>query len=80
MRLWMASGMAACAVYKAMAIGKMRGRKYVSEEQVRQAQADIIDRLAESEVRVKHQARDLDREQLQNFPTHCIQGLFRPKD
>lgn len=50
MRLWMASGMAACAVYKAMTIGKMRGKKYVSDAQIRQAQTDIIDRLAESEV------------------------------
>jgi hypothetical protein len=49
MRLWRASGVAACAVYKAMILGRKLGKQYVGAEQVQQAQGDIAARLRESD-------------------------------
>ena len=64
LRLWRASGMAACAVYKAMILGRQRGKSYVEDAQFRQAHEDIADRLRESEVvKEKLQARLLQLEQ-----------------
>jgi hypothetical protein len=50
MRLWRASGLAACAVYKAMILGRKLGKQYVDAAQVQQAQGDIVARLRESDV------------------------------
>lgn len=50
MRLWRASGLAACAVYKAMILGRKLGKQYVDAAQVQQAQGDIAARLRESNV------------------------------
>ena len=50
MRLWRASGLAACAVYKAMILGRKLGKQYVNAAQVQQAQGDIVARLRESDV------------------------------
>ncbi len=50
MRLWLASGLAACAVYKAMILGRKLGKQYVDAAQVKQAQGDIVSRLRESDV------------------------------
>jgi hypothetical protein len=58
LRLWRASGMAACAVYKAMILGRHRGKAYVGDEQFRQSHQDIADRLREAGVvREKLQSR-----------------------
>ena len=48
-RLWRASGVAACAVYKAMILGRKLGKQYVGADQVRDAQGDIAARLGEAD-------------------------------
>jgi hypothetical protein len=60
MRLWRASGMAACAVFKAMILGGQRGKDYVTEQQVYQATNDIVERLSESDSVKQRLAQRLD--------------------
>lgn len=60
LRLWRAYGMAACAVYKAMKLGRQREDQYmyVDAEQVHHAQEDINARLRETDlVKAKLDAR-----------------------
>lgn len=81
MRLWRASGVAACAVYKAMILGRKLGKQYVEADQVRQSQVDIAARLRESDaVRGKLEDRLLQLEQSDAAARERLANVLSERD